>query len=309
MMSLIYKKASLHGWLNLEKPGGMSSFHVVRRVRRALSVKKIGHGGTLDPLATGVLPVALGEATKTTYYAMNSMKTYQFGIRWGEARTTDDLEGEISATSDLRPSKKAIYRGLGKFIGQIEQVPPKFSAIKVGGRRAYDLARRNELVNLKPRNVKIFSFNLIDIVSRDRASFSVTCGKGTYVRSLARDLAHWLGTFGHVEWLRRTAVGAFDESRTISLDKIESLGHIAADSSALMPIEAVLDDIPAVALTVDEAQRLKYGQSICLSPVVSRYPFKDIQNGDTVCAMSEGRLLALARIENGAVRPVRVMNF
>ena len=309
MMSLIYKKASLHGWLNLEKPRGISSFHVVRRVRNALSVAKVGHGGTLDPLATGVLPIALGEATKTTYYAMNCMKTYQFGIRWGESRTTDDLEGEISATSDLRPSKKAIHQALCNFIGQIEQVPPQFSAIKVAGRRAYDFARRNESVNLKARSVTIYSFNLIDLVNRDRASFSVTCGKGTYVRSLARDLAHWLGTVGHVEWLRRTVVGAFEESRTISLDKIESLGHIAANSSALMPVEAVLDDIPALALTADEAQKLKYGQSICLSPVFSRSPFKDIQNGDTVCAMLDGRLLALARVENGVVRPVRVMNF
>ena len=308
-MNLIYKKESVHGWLNLEKPRGMSSFHAVRRVRKALSVAKVGHGGTLDPLATGVLPIALGEATKTTYYAMNCVKTYQFGIRWGEARTTDDLEGEILGTSDLRPSKKAICRALDQFTGEIQQVPPQFSAIKVGGRRAYDLARHNQLFELKSRTVKIYSFRVINILSRDRASFLVTCGKGTYVRSLARDLALCLGTVGHVEWLRRTVVGAFVEGNTISLDKIESLGHIDADSSALMPVEAVLDDIPALSLTADEAQRLKCGQRIGMLPVMSRSSLKDIQNGDTVCAMSEGRLLALARIENGAVRPVRVLNF
>ena len=298
----------VHGWLNLDKPSGISSFQAVGRVRRALFAAKAGHGGTLDPLATGVLPIALGEATKTTAYAMDGLKTYHFGIRWGEARTTDDREGQIASICDRRPSEEAICEALGAFTGVIKQVPPRFSAIKVNGQRAYEIARRNGDLILEPRCVKIEKFNLIDFVGPDLAIFSVTCGKGTYVRSLARDLALSLGTVGHVDWLRRTAVGPFLANSTISLDKIESLGHIAARSKLLMPIEAVLDDIPALELTAQEAQRLKHGQAVSILPVVNRSPHADVEKGDTVCVMSEGRIVALARIHDGGIYPVRVMN-
>ena len=303
-----HKGQQVHGWLNLDKPLGLSSSQAVSRVQRAFDAKKAGHGGTLDPLATGILPIALGEATKTAAYAMDGSKTYYFGVRWGEARSTDDREGEIIETHDHRPATQQIESSLAAFVGTIEQIPPRYSAIKIDGRRAYDLARRDEAVELKSRRVEVRELRLVDVPDADHAFLSVTCGKGTYVRALARDLAHHLDTVGHVDWLRRTAVGPFTEADAISLDKIEALGHIPLDSDLLMPIETVLDDIPALALTVQEAQRLKHGQSVSVLPVASRSAFKEIEQGDTVCAMSEGRLVALARIVDGGIHPVRVMN-
>ena len=303
-----HKGQQVHGWLNLDKPLGLSSSQAVSRVQRAFDAKKAGHGGTLDPLATGILPIAFGEATKTAAYAMDSSKTYYFGVRWGEAWSTDDREGEVIETHDHRPTAQQIESSLAAFVGTIEQVPPRYSAIKIDGRRAYDLARRDEAVELKSRRVEVRELRLVDVPDADHAFLSVTCGKGTYVRALARDLAHHLDTVGHVDWLRRTAVGPFTEADAISLDKIEALGHIPLDSDLLMPIETVLDDIPALALTVQEAQRLKHGQSVSVLPVASRSTFKEIEQGDTVCAMSEGRLVALARIVDGGIHPVRVMN-
>ena len=303
-----HKGQQVHGWLNLDKPLGLSSSQAVSRVQRAFDAKKAGHGGPLDPLATGILPIAFGEATKTAAYAMDGSKTYYFGVRWGESRSTDDREGEVIETHDHRPAAQQIESSLAAFVGTIEQVPPRYSAIKIDGRRAYDLARRDEAVELKSRRVEVRELRLVDVPDADHAFLSVTCGKGTYVRALARDLAHHLDTVGHVDWLRRTAVGPFTEADAISLDKIEALGHIPLDSNLLMPIETVLDDIPALALTVQEAQRLKHGQSVSVLPVASRSTFKEIEQGDTVCAMSEGRLVALARIVNGGIHPVRVMN-
>ena len=303
-----HKGQQVHGWLNLDKPLGLSSSQAVSRVQRAFDAKKAGHGGTLDPLATGILPIAFGEATKTAAYAMDGSKTYYFGVRWGESRSTDDREGEVIETHDHRPAAQQIESSLAAFVGTIEQVPPRYSAIKIDGRRAYDLARRDEAVELKSRRVEVRELRLVDVPDADHAFLSVICGKGTYVRALARDLAHHLDTVGHVDWLRRTAVGPFTEADAISLDKIEALGHIPLDSDLLMPIETVLDDIPALALTVQEAQRLKHGQSVSVLPVASRSTFKEIEQGDTVCAMSEGRLVALARIVNGGIHPVRVMN-
>ena len=303
-----HKGQQVHGWLNLDKPLGLSSSQAVSRVQRAFDAKKAGHGGTLDPLATGILPIAFGEATKTAAYAMDGSKTYYFGVRWGEARSTDDREGEVIETHDHRPAAQQIESSLAAFVGTIEQIPPRYSAIKIDGRRAYDLARRDEAVELKSRRVEVRELRLVDVPDADHALLSVTCGKGTYVRALARDLAHHLDTVGHVDWLRRTAVGPFTEADAISLDKIEALGHIPLDSDLLMPIETVLDDIPALALTVQEAQRLKHGQSVSVLPVASRSTFKEIEQGDTVCAMSEGRLVALARIVDGGIHPVRVMN-
>ena len=302
------KGQQVHGWLNLDKPLGLSSSQAVSRVQRAFNAKKAGHGGTLDPLATGILPIAFGEATKTAAYAMDGAKTYCFGVRWGEARSTDDREGEIIETHDHRPAVQQIESSLAAFVGTIEQIPPRYSAIKIDGRRAYDLARRDEAVELKSRRVEVRELRLVDLPDADHAVLSVICGKGTYVRALARDLAHHLDTVGHVDWLRRTAVGPFTEADAISLDKIEALGHIPPDSNLLMPIETVLDDIPALALTVQEAQRLKHGQSVSVLPVAHRSPFKEIEQGGTVCAMSDGRLVALARIADGGIHPVRVMN-
>ena len=302
------KGRPVHGWLNLDKPAGISSSDAVNRVRRAFDAAKAGHGGTLDPAATGVLPIAFGEAPKTVAYAMDGAKTYRFVVRWGQATSTDDGEGEVIETSDARPDGAGLEALLSSFTGEIEQVPPVFSAIKVDGRRAYELARKDVPVELAARTVSIAEIRLVETPDADHAAFEVTAGKGTYVRALARDIARAAGTVGRVVSLRRTAVGPFQENHAISLDKIESLGHIAPDSSPLLPVETVLADIPALALTAQEAQRLKRGQTVPVLPVASRSPFKDIMQGDTVCAMSEGRLVALARIAGGEIRPVRVMN-
>jgi tRNA pseudouridine55 synthase len=308
MMARRRKGIAIHGWLNIDKPAGVTSNDVVTRVRRATNAAKVGHGGTLDPMATGVLPIALGEATKTVSYAMDGTKTYQFTVRWGIATATDDAEGAVTETSAGRPAATAIEAALGRFVGEIEQVPPVYSAIKVDGRRACDLARKDEAVELKPRRVRIDALRLIGCPDTDTAEFEMTSGKGVYVRALARDLAQALGTLGHVARLRRTAVAGFTEKGAISLDNLETLGHIAPASSILLPIETVLDDIPALALTVQEANRLRHGQGVPVLPVASRSPFKDIVQGDTVVAMAEGRLVALAKIAGGEIRPVRVIN-
>ena len=298
----------IHGWLVIDKPAGMSSSAVVGRVKRLTGAAKVGHAGTLDPLATGVLPMALGEATKTVSFLMDSTKAYRFTVRWGEARDTDDAEGKVTATSDARPSEAEIVAALAAFRGEIEQTPPAFSAIKVAGERAYDLARRDEAPDLRSRTVTIHALELIARPDPDHAEFRAVSGKGAYMRSLARDIARALGTVGHVAALRRTAVGPFDESRAISLAMLESLGHSAPLSGRLLPVETVLDDIPALALTETEARKLSHGQAIPVLPVASRSPFKNIGQGDVVRAMAEGRLVALATIMGGEIRPFRVIN-
>lgn len=298
----------IHGWIVIDKPPGLSSSAVVGRVKRLTGAAKVGHAGTLDPLATGVLPMALGEATKTVAYLMDGRKAYRFTVRWGEARDTDDAEGAITAVSDARPTQAEIEAVLGRFRGSIEQVPPAFSAIKIGGRRAYALARGNAAPALSARTVQIHDLTLKAMPDRDHAEFEAVSGKGTYMRSLARDLAVALGTVGHVSALRRTAVGPFHESQAISLDKLESLGHSAPLSGHLLPVETVLDDIPALALTEREARKLSHGQAIPVLPVASRSPFKNIGQGDVVRAMVEGRLVALAKIKGGEIRPFRVIN-
>jgi len=298
----------IHGWIVIDKPPGLSSSAVVGRVKRLTGAAKVGHAGTLDPLATGVLPMALGEATKTVAYLMDGRKAYCFTVRWGEARDTDDAEGAVTAVSDTRPTTAEIEAVLGRFRGSIEQVPPAFSAIKVGGRRAYALARGDAAPALSARTVQIHDLTLKAMPDRDHAEFEAVSGKGAYMRSLARDLAVALGTVGHVSALRRTAVGPFHESQAISLDKLESLGHSAPLSGHLLPVETVLDDIPALALTEREARKLSHGQAIPVLPVASRSPFKNIGQGDVVRAMVEGRLVALAKIKGGEIRPFRVIN-
>jgi tRNA pseudouridine55 synthase len=298
----------IHGWLNIDKPAAMTSNTVVGLVRRFTGAAKAGHGGTLDPLATGVLPVALGEATKTASYVIDGAKTYLFTVRWGEARTTDDAEGEVTEISEKRPTDEEIVAALTLFSGQINQVPPAFSAIKVNGRRAYALARAHKPVELEARTVSVERFELVQRPDPDHARFLVTCGKGTYMRSLARDLALELGTVGHICDLRRTRTGPFSEETAIPLDKLEVLGHSAALAEALLPIETVLDDIPALALTEEEARSLRHGRPISVLPVATRSPLTNIAQGDVVCAMAGGKLVALARVVGGEVRPFRVMN-
>ncbi|MSO92035.1 MAG: tRNA pseudouridine(55) synthase TruB [Rhodospirillales bacterium] len=298
----------LHGWLVIDKPAGLTSSNVVTRVIKMTDAAKAGHGGTLDPIATGVLPVALGEATKMVAYVLDGAKKYRFTVRWGEARTTDDREGAVTATSPERPTDEAIRSVLPAFTGMIEQVPPTYSAIKVQGRRAYALARANEPVDLKARSIRIDRFELVAIPDTDHAEFEVAAGKGAYMRSLARDIALKLGTYGHVTALRRLAVGPFDESHAIPLDNLETLGHSPALERILLPVETVLADIPALALTEAEARRLKRGQPVSLLAVASRTQLHEIDPEAVVCAMADGRMVALARIKGGEIRPFRVLN-
>jgi tRNA pseudouridine55 synthase len=297
----------INGWLAIDKPLGMTSTAVVTQVRRLTGAAKVGHGGTLDPLASGVLPIALGEATKTVAYIMDGAKTYRWRVTWGEARSTDDAEGVVVETSDRRPTPAEIEAALPAFLGEIEQVPPVYSAVKVEGRRAYDLARNQQSVELQPRRVRIDSFRLVE-ATPDSAEFEVGSGKGAYIRALARDLAKALGTVGYVSSLRRTSCGPFDERRAISLDKLVEFGHSAASANLVLPVETALDDIPALALTEDEARRLQSGQSVSILRLAARSPLPSISAGATVRAMAEGRLVALARIEGGAIRPIRVLN-
>lgn len=303
-----HRGKAIHGWIIIDKPGGLSSNAVVGRVRRLTGAAKVGHAGTLDPMATGVLPMALGEATKIVSYLMDGAKAYRFTVRWGEQRDTDDAEGEVVATSDARPAKEQILAVLGNFIGDIEQVPPVFSAIKIEGKRAYALARADQAPEMKPRTIHIEDLKLLSVVDADHAEFEAVSGKGAYMRSLARDLGTALGTVGHIAQLRRIAVGPFDEKQAISLDKLESLRHSAPLSEHLLPVETVLDDIPALALTETEARKLSQGQAIPVLPVASRSPLKNIGQGDVVRVMAEGRLVALAKINGGEIRPFRVMN-
>ncbi|MBM3513724.1 MAG: tRNA pseudouridine(55) synthase TruB [Alphaproteobacteria bacterium] len=298
----------IDGWINLDKPVGVTSTAAVGRVRRALGASKAGHAGTLDPLASGILPIALGEATKTVSFAQAGRKTYVFDVIWGRATDTDDTEGRAIAESPARPSRDAIVAGLPGFVGRITQVPPTYSAIKIDGERAYALARRDQEVHLEGREVDVYSFDLIEFYDVDRARFKVTCGSGTYIRSLARDLSKALGTVGHVGSLRRTAVGSFVESGAIALDKLEALRHIAVASATLLPIRTALDDIPALALTAEEARRLRHGQPVALFPVAQRNPTIAISQGLSVQAVLDEALVAIAETGPGVLRPVRVIS-
>jgi tRNA pseudouridine55 synthase len=290
-----------HGWLVLDKPTGMTSARVVAAVKRATGAR-VGHAGTLDPLATGVLPLALGEATKTVQFVSGGSKHYRFRIRWGIATDTDDRDGAVVGETDARPDAAAIEAALPRFVGRIEQRPPAYSAVKIAGKRAYALARSGCAPELPARPVEIADLTVARLINRDEAEFEARVGAGTYVRSLARDLAASLGTLGHITGLRRLRVGRFTEARAISLDSALALGHSLAASEHLLPIETALDDIPALAVTAEEAARLRHGQRV--SPSCAA---RSIADGTLVGAWLERRVVALARIEAGALRPVRII--
>jgi tRNA pseudouridine55 synthase len=295
------KGEKVDGWIVLDKPVGLGSTPAVSRVRRLFGAEKAGHGGTLDPLASGVLPIALGEATKTVPFVMDGRKEYRFTLRFGEARATEDREGEVTATSDARPTDRQIVEALPAFRGTITQKPPAFSALKVDGKRAYDLARAGQEVDLKPRQVSIERLELVARPDTDHADFVVACGKGTYIRSLGRDLALALGTVGHLAALRRTVAGPFREEAAISLSKLEALGHIPALLGALAPVATALDDIPALALTEAQADRLRHGQPVLLT--------RDAPPAGALARAEAGsRLVALVQSDGVAVKPVRVFN-
>jgi tRNA pseudouridine55 synthase len=299
---------AVNGWLVLDKPYGMSSSQAVGAVRRLIDAAKAGHGGTLDPLATGVLPIALGEATKTVAWAMAGRKTYRFTLRWGESRDTDDAEGKVTGQSRERPGPAAIAAALPRFTGTIRQRPPDFCALKLGGRRAYDLARDGETVALAPRPVEILELGLIGEPDADHAEFEAVVGKGAYIRALARDLGETLGTLAYITALRRLSVGRFRAEDAISLDKLALLGHSAAASGHLLPVETALDDIPALALSEDEAHRLRCGQAVTLLRPSDRARIDQLGDGATVCATTGGKLVAVAEITAGGLRSVRVLN-
>lgn len=299
-------KQAVHGWVILDKGLTVPSTKAVNIVRRSLNAAKAGHAGTLDPLATGILPIALGEATKTIPYVMDATKDYLFTVKWGEATDTDDREGDVIARSDTRPDENQIRAALPRFTGQIDQVPPRYSAIKKDGRRAYDLARADMDVELSPRKVDIHLLEMVKATT-DEASFRVTTGKGAYIRALARDLARDLGTEGHVIDLRRTRVGPFSEDRSISLDFFEQIDNSADAFEALHPVLTALADIPALAITENDAHRLRCGQKI----VVSAMPLTEIGPGEddvTALALYDGTLVAIINVVGGAASPLRVFN-
>ena len=299
-------ESGVRGWLVIDKPAGMTSNHVVGFVRRRLGVK-VGHAGTLDPLASGVLPLALGEATKTTLYAMSGPKRYCFRVRWGEARDTLDSAGALVGETANRPQPSEIAAVLPRFLGRIEQRPPAYSAIRVGGRRAYALARAGTPPALAARPVEIFTLCLLVCEDRDHASFAATVGKGVYIRALAQDLALALGTLGHVVALRRLSVGRFGEEQAISLDSVDRHRHSLLASGHLLPLETALDDIPALALTAAEAVRLRQGQSVRLCDPDSQDKLLRLSPGTVVSARHGDAAIALARIEGGGLRPLRII--
>ncbi len=307
----------IHGWLVLDKPLEMTSTQAVGKCRWLYNAKKAGHAGTLDPLASGILPIAFGEATKTVPFAQEAGKTYRFTIRWGESTTTQDAEGDVVATSDVRPAREAIEAALPQFIGDIQQVPPKFSAIKVDGERAYDLARAGEEVELSARPVRIDDLTILDMPSTDLCVLEMRCGKGAYVRSIARDLAHALGTEGHVAALRRTQVGPFTTEDAITLAALEDLVHKARALEALLPVETALDDIPALAVTDGEAFQLRQGRPVVLPPRQAsklrdlRQPrvIGDKDYSKAVLAMGDDRAVAIGEARAGKLSPLRVFQW
>jgi len=307
-MSRRTKGAPVHGWIVLDKPLGLSSARAVADVKRILGAQKAGHAGTLDPLATGVLPIALGEATKIVSVALGGPKTYRFSLAWGEQRSTDDAEGEVTATSAHRPGREAIEAMLPRFTGALMQTPPAFSALKVKGERAYDLARGGAEVVLKPRPVSIGHLALLDMPDPGFARFEARVGSGTYIRALARDLGLALGTRAYVTELQRISVGCFTLDRAISLAQLEALGHSAAASGHLLPLETALDDIPALALTESQAKALRCGQAVTPLRPEDRARIDQIGDGARICATSGGKLVALAEVASGEIRPLRVMN-
>jgi tRNA pseudouridine55 synthase len=309
------KGQAIHGWVVVDKPVGTTSTESVGAVKRVFDAQKAGHAGTLDPMASGVLAVALGEATKTVSFAMEAEKSYRFTARWGEGRDSDDAEGRVTGTSPARPSRTDIETLLPRFTGEISQVPPRFSAIKVDGERAYDLARDGEVPDLQARPVAIHAVRLLGQPDPDRADFEMRCGKGAYVRAWVRDFAAALGTLGHVSELRRTAVGQFTIQDAIPLEKLKSFVHSPAAFEYLRPISTALDGIPALAVTGPDTVRLRCGLPVLMraglfARIREEAPEDDDLQGLTVYLSSAaGEPVALAELSGGELRPFRVFNF
>jgi tRNA pseudouridine55 synthase len=294
-------RAEVNGWLVLDKPVGMTSTHAVARLKRLYNAKKAGHAGTLDPLASGILPVAFGEATKTVPFVQDGEKAYRFTVQWGAETDTDDVDGRITKSSDRAVSAAEIAAALPGFTGTIMQVPPAFSAIKINGERAYDIARDGETVELVPRPVTIRQLDLV-AAEAAQATFEARCGKGTYVRALARDLGRVLGCFGHVTALRRTRVGPFGEADAVSLAGLEeAAGEASHPLSYLMSVEAGLSEVTCIIVDRDAAARLRRGQPLLLRG-------RDAPSGGMAYAACGGVPVAFGAVEEGALVPSRVFN-
>ena len=309
-MGIIIKK--INGWIILDKQIGISSRTAVTKISRILKIKKVGHGGTLDPLASGVLPIALGEATKVISFIQDKQKCYSFTIKWGETTETDDLEGAVLERSEVRPNIKQINSIIPSFIGEILQKPPIYSAIKVNGQRSYKLARKNIEVNHEFRKVEIYDLILKKIINLDKAEFEVKCGKGTYVRSLAKDLAEKLHTKGHVIQLRRLSVGNFEEKDTILIDFTKEIIHSPMIFNKILPVETVLDDIPALVLNKTEARQIKQGQKLELNSLENIDHFlkknPNYNKFEKIYAVENYDPIALITIYEGIVKPARIIN-
>jgi tRNA pseudouridine55 synthase len=300
-------KREVNGWLVLDKPVGMTSTHAVSVIKRLFAAKRAGHAGTLDPLASGCLPIALGEATKTVPFVMDGRKTYHFTVRWGEERDTDDAEGRIVAANPARPTPEAIRALLPRFTGTIAQVPPRYSALKIEGERAYDLAREGKVVELAARPVDIHRLEFVAMPDAEHTVLAAECGKGTYVRALARDLGRELGCLGHVVALRRTSVGSFTEDCAVNLDALQAECRASSDpdnvaTTMLLPVEAGLAALPALVVSRADAGRLARGQAVLLrgrdAPLMDGW----------VAVSAQGALVALAEMEKGELRPRRIFN-
>jgi tRNA pseudouridine55 synthase len=301
--------AIVNGWVCLDKPLEMGSTEAVTRVRRLFDAQKAGHAGTLDPLASGILPIALGEATKTVPFMMDAEKVYRFTIHWGISTDSVDREGEIVARSDVRPTVEQVKAALPAFVGEIDQVPPAFSAIKVDGQRAYDLARDGVEVELKARRVTVHEAAVTAAPDPDHVEITLRTGKGVYVRSLARDLAAALGAEGHVSALRRERVGPFSTDNAVTLDLLAEMVHRGAAPEGLLPVATALDDIPELAVTDQDAFQLRQGRPIVLLPRQVETLRARLREGSrTVSAVQDGTLVALCSMRAGRLEPDRVFN-
>lgn len=295
------KGINISGWIIVDKPTGITSTGVVNKIKWAFNAKKVGHAGTLDPDATGVLPVALGEATKTIPYIMNEIKSYQFCVKFGEATDTDDATGKIIQTSSKRPNDDKISATLQKYIGLIKQTPPNFSAIKVNGVRAYDLARRGLELELKPRSLLVKDLKFVERIDDHHALFQLTCGKGGYVRSIARDLGKDLNCFAHVKWLRRIWAGPFAIENCSTIDKIQELQKSSKLLELLQPLELGLQNLPFVTCNVKDLSKIANGRSVKVNS-------NNIDTGKKCWIQCDGRALALGTVDDGQFYPSRVFN-
>ena len=307
------KGEKLDGWLILDKPQGLTSTDCVTRAKRFFNAQKAGHAGTLDPMATGILAIAFGEATKTVPYAMDAEKVYRFEARWGAATDTDDAEGKVIATSDVRPTPAAVLAALPAFLGWTEQTPPAYSAVKVDGARAYDLAREGEVVELKSRPAFIRRLQVVETRSADRTVFEMTCGKGVYVRAFVRDIAKILGTFAHVSVLRRLRVGGFGEAGAISLEALGEMAYSDAAKLYVHPVETALDDIPALAIGEADTARIRSGQAVPVRGTAFATAEAMMEGaGDEppvlLLKSQSGRPVAMAELKLGSFHPLRVFN-